>query len=506
MAMPLRIPTILDVREIARANFLKLSAEEETDYLSLLKGMVEDMDRFDRLPDPVRSLSHVTRDAGYRPSRDEDPYNALVRRCYVKANGKGKLAGKRLSVKDSISIAGVPLTCGSLVLQGYVPDTDATVIERVLDAGAEIAAITNMDDFAFAAAGETSAYGPTLNPHDSERLAGGSSSGAAAALYYDDIDLSIGCDQGGSIRIPASWCGVVGLKPTHSLVPYTGILGIDATIDHVGPMARNCADAALLLEVMAGPDPRDPRQLNTPPGFSLEKLDAGLKGVRIGILQEGFGTNGADPEVERVVRNAIRILAESGAETEAVSVSLHQQASSALFPVVAEGVTALMYGNGNGHHAKGYYNAGLASTLAKARRAQGDDFSPHLKLTLMLGTYLHEHYHGRIYAKAQNLRPVIQAAYDQALNQVDVLAMPTTPITANRCEPAKSMVRLVNDGWGMLSNTAPFDVTGHPAISIPCGKVGKLPVGLMLVAKHFNDGVLLGIGHAFEKAVAWETL
>src|ERR1700693_5131343 len=212
MAMPLRIPTILDVREIARANFLKLSAEEETDYLSLLKGMVEDMDRFDRLPDPVRSLSHVTRDAGYRPGRDEDPYNALVRRCYVKASGKGKLAGKRLSIKDSISIAGVPLTCGSLVLQGYVPDTDATVIERVLDAGAEITAITNMDDFAFAAAGEASACGPTLNPHDSGRLAGGSSSGAAAALYYDDIDLSIGCDQGGSIRIPASWCGVVGLK------------------------------------------------------------------------------------------------------------------------------------------------------------------------------------------------------------------------------------------------------------------------------------------------------
>jgi amidase len=504
--MPLRAPTILDVREMARANFLTLSVEEEADYLSLLKGMVEDMDRFDRLPDPVRQISHVTRDAGYRPSREEDPYNAIVRRCYVKGAGKGKLAGKRISVKDSISIAGVPLTCGSFLLQGYVPDTDATVIKRVLEAGAELTAITNMDDFAFAAAGETSAYGPTLNPHDTSRLAGGSSSGAAAALYYDDVDLSIGCDQGGSIRIPASWCGIVGLKPTHSLVPYTGILGIDSTIDHVGPMARNCADVALLLEVMAGPDPGDPRQLNTPANLSLDKLDAGVKNVRIGILQEGFGVDGADPEVESVVRKAIKILAESGAEAKSVSVPLHQQAGSALFPIVAEGVTALMYGNGNGHHAKGFYSAGLASTLAKARRSQADDFPPQLKLTLMLGTYLHERYHGRIYAKAQNLRPVIQNAYDQVLNQVDVLAMPTTPMTASRWEPNKGIVRLINDGWSPVSITAPFDVTGHPAISIPCGKVGKLPVGLMLVAKHFNDGLLLRVGHAFEQAVSWQSL
>lgn len=504
--MALRPPTISDVREMARANFLNLSAEEETDYCSLLRGMVEDIDRFDQLSDPVRPLTRASRDAGYRPGRDADPYNALVRRCHVKGGGSGKLAGKRLAVKDSVCIAGIPLSCGSLPLQGYVPDTDATVIKRVLDAGAEITAITNMDDFGFAAAGETSAYGPILNPHDTERLAGGSSSGSAAALLYDDIDLAIGCDQGGSIRIPASWCGVVGLKPTHGLVPYTGIVGIDATIDHVGPMARTCADAALLLEVMAGPDPADPRQLNTPSGFSLDMLEAGVKGIRIGTLQEGFGTAGADTDVERVVRRSIKILADSGAEVKSVSVPLHQQAGNALFPLVAEGMTALMYGNGNGYHAKGYYNAGLASTMARARRTQGDDFSPQLKLTLLLGTYLHDRYHGRVYAKAQNLRPVIQASYDQVLNQVDVLAMPTTLMTAIRCEPNKSMVRRINDGWSTVANTAPFDVTGHPAINIPCGKIQKLPVGLMLVAKHFNDGTLLRIGRAFEKAVAWETL
>ena len=167
-------------------------------------------------------------------------------------------------MKDSVAIAGIPLTCGSAILQGFVPRYDATVTDRILRAGAEIVCITNMDDLAFSGGGESSWYGPTRNPFDPERSAGGSSSGSAAALWYDGIDLAVGCDQGGSIRAPASWCGVVGLKPTHSLVPYTGIAGIDATFDHCGPMARTAEGAALLLQAMAGQDPGDPRQCEVP--------------------------------------------------------------------------------------------------------------------------------------------------------------------------------------------------------------------------------------------------
>ena len=160
----------------------------------------------------------------------------------MKGAKEGKLAGKRIGIKDNVCVAGIPMTCASRVLEGYVPDIDANVVLRILDAGGEIAAILNMDNFAFSGGGDTSANGPTRNPHNAEHLAGGSSGGSAAALYYPDIDLTIGGDQGGSIRIPASWCRVVGLKPTHGLVSYTGIVGIDATFDHTGPMARTAAD------------------------------------------------------------------------------------------------------------------------------------------------------------------------------------------------------------------------------------------------------------------------
>src|SRR5207245_3980027 len=209
-------------------------------------------------------LVYYERDPGGRPSRESDPLNAIIRRCSVKGAKGGKLAGKRIGIKDNVCIAGIPMTCASRVLEGYVPDIDATIIRCILDAGGDITAILNMDNFAFSGGGDTSAYGPTRNPHNPEHLAGRSSARSGAALYYKDIDLTIGDDQGGSIRIPASWCGIVGLKPTHSLVPYTGIVGIDPTFDHAGPMARSVAEVALLLEVIAGKDPMDPRQYDVP--------------------------------------------------------------------------------------------------------------------------------------------------------------------------------------------------------------------------------------------------
>ena len=221
-------------------------------------------------------------------------------------------------MKDSVAIAGIPLTCGSAILQGFVPSYDATVTDRILRAGAEIVCITNMDDLAFSGGGESSWYGPTRNPFDPERSAGGSSSGSAAALWYDGIDLAVGCDQGGSIRAPASWCGVVGLKPTHSLVPYTGIAGIDATFDHCGPMARTAEGAALLLQAMAGQDPGDPRQRELPRADyvgAVERAAADLRGLRIGVVAEGFSEGvGAEPATCDAVRAAAERLAGLGAE------------------------------------------------------------------------------------------------------------------------------------------------------------------------------------------------
>ncbi|HKA52120.1 MAG TPA: amidase family protein, partial [Candidatus Binatia bacterium] len=230
--MALRQPTADELRRLAAAHNFELTGEELEAYRALMPAMFDALDALDQTPAHLPEVTYSERSPGRRPSRQEDLLNAVVRRCSVKGAKSGKLAGKRLGIKDNVCIAGIPMTCASLVLDGYVPDFDATIITRILAAGGEITAVLNMDNFAFSGGGDTSAYGPTRNPHNPEHLAGGSSGGSGAALYYDDIDLTIGGDQGGSIRIPASWCGVVGLKPTHSLVPYTGIVGIDATFDH----------------------------------------------------------------------------------------------------------------------------------------------------------------------------------------------------------------------------------------------------------------------------------
>ena len=398
------------------------------------------------------------------------------------------------------------MSCGSLVLEGYIPDTDATIVTRLLDAGAEIVATLNMDNFAFSGAGDTSAQGAVLNPHNTDYLAGGSSGGSAAALYYDDIDVTIGGDQGGSIRIPASWCGVVGLKPTHGLVPYTGIVGIDNTFDHAGPMARTVADVALTLEVIAGKDPIDPRQGDVPVQPYTEALGRGANGLRVGVLAEGFGWGISEPDVDSGVNKAMQVFSELGAQTAEVSVPDHREAGGIIWGLIAEGATAYLRSNGMGHHWQGLYNPSLVETLGKSLRAQGNDLPPTVKLVLLVGSYMGEQYHGRMYAKAQNLRRVLRASYDRVLERVDVLAMPTTPMKAHKHEPDLGPQGIVSHGWDMLGNTAPFNMTGHPAISIPCGKSGGLPLGLMLVGRHFDDATLFQAAHAFEQQVNWETI
>ena len=376
------------------------------------------------------------------------------------------------------------------MLDGYVPDIDATIITRILDAGGEIRAILNMENFAFSVAGDTSAYGPIRNPHNPDHLAGGS----AAALYYDDIDLTIGADQGGSIRIPASWCGVVGLKPTHSLVPYTGMVGIDATLDHAGPMARTVADVAVLLEVIAGKDPLDPRQYEVPLQPYTQVLGQDITGIRLGVVREGFGTAVSEPDVDAKVREAVQALGELGAPVQEVSIPAHLEAGGMVWALLAEGMSALMFGNGVGHHWKGLYNESFANALGTSLQVQAQDLTPQTKFVIMMGTYLNRAYHGRLYAKAQNQRRVLQAAYDTVFEQVDLLVMPTTPMKAHLYEPDLNTYTRIEQGWNMLGNTAGFNLTGHPSLSLPCGKSDGLPVGLMLTGRHFDDASLLRVG------------
>ena len=251
--MAIEAPKKAELQRIAAENHFTLSDGEADSIEAALTPIIAFLERIDQMP--IASSPSVTqfrqRDAGRRPTPAEDPLNAVVRKISVKGAPSGKLKGKRIAVKDSVAIAGIPISGGSHVLEGFVPTDDATIVSRMLGEGAEMVATLVMDDFALSGEGTTSAHGHTLNPHRPEYCPGGSSCGSGAALYYDWIDITIGTDQGGSIRMPASWSGVAGIKPTYGLVPYTGVMSIDPSLDHVGPMARKVSDLALTLEVIA---------------------------------------------------------------------------------------------------------------------------------------------------------------------------------------------------------------------------------------------------------------
>src|SRR5579885_1459075 len=460
--MGMRAPQRDDLIEAAAINHFELSEQDLQHLLPMMGPLFARLDRLDRLPEPAQPLRWAHRDPGQRPQPQDDPLNAILRRCAVKGAATGKLAGKRIGVKDCVLVAGVPMSCGSLMLDGYIPDRDAAIVTRMLDEGAEIIAKLNMDNMAFSGSGATSAFGPVLNPHNREHLAGGSSGGSGAALYYEGIDLTIGCDQGGSIRIPASFCGAVGLKPTHGLVPYTDIVGMDPTIDHAGPMARKTADVALLLEVIADPVPGAGRIAYR------QELDKGIAGVRIGIVKEGFEWDGSEADVDAAVRRAAEAMAKLGARVEEVSIPVHRDAMHFASAVMAEGLAALFAQNGLVHHVKGPYNGHLA-------RAFGE-----------------------------GLRPWLRAQYDRALAHVDILVMPTTPTKAHRYDPKFDAYDEMVRGFATGNNTMVFDITGHPSLSVPCARSNGLPVGLMLTGRHFDDATLLRAAHAYEQSVAWE--
>ena len=472
--MTIRPPTKEQLIRLAQANHFSLSEEELRDFHGIISDLFDSYQTLEQMPSALPAIKYGERYGGMRPSGGDDPYNAIVRRCRVVGAAAGKLAGKRVGLKDNICMSGIPLTCGSLVMGGFVPEVDATVVTRLLDAGAEITAVLNMDDFAFSGAGDSSAYGPTLNPYSMDHLAGGSSGGSAAALFYDDIDMTLGGDQGGSIRIPASWSGVVGMKPTYGLVPYTGIVGIGHTFDHTGPMTRTVADNALMLEVIAGKDPLDPRQGEVVVGSYTGDLERGVEGLRIGVVSEGYGQEGAENDVNDCVRRALEEFTAMGAEVTEVPITEHLDYLPVFFGICISEATAVFQANGLGFGWKGLYNESLGVTLGKSRLAQGQDLPPTLKVTLLTGSYLNSVYHGALYSKAQNLRSGWKAAYDSALEKVDVLAMPTTPMKAHRRVPGINEMGVLGNAWDMLSNTAPFNVTGPSGPECPLRQVGGI--------------------------------
>jgi len=503
-----RSPSPEELEELAAAHHMSLSEEEIEMYAEMIPGMLEAYERLDELsppsPDPYRTI----RDPGYRPGPDEDPLNAFVTKCYVAGADSGPLAGYDVGLKDNIFVAGVELTSGSKVLEGYVPSQDATVVERVLDAGADITGKLSLEDMSYSGGGELCATGPVLNPHDSDYLAGGSSSGSAAAVVAGDVDVALGCDQGGSARMPASFCGCVGYKPTYGLVPYTGIVSAAHTLDHVGPMATNVEDCARVLDAIAGYDPLDPRQDSaTEADNYLEAVDVGATDLAIGVLEQGFGFEESEEAVDATVRESLTQFESSVNGLVDVSVPMHYDGMPIWTGIVLEETVALFQNEGVGRFGRSFYDEQFAKNFGRARRTSADDFPPTLKVSLLIGEYLSREYFGVYHAKAQNLRRSLTAAYDDALVSVDLLALPTTLTTALEREDDLDQAALVERGLSMhVTNAAPFNITGHPAISVPCGTVDGLPVGLMLVGREGEDATVLRAARAFEESVDWQSI
>jgi len=498
----LRKPPIAELQRIAQAYGFDLTPEEAAAFRDLMEATLASYRRLDQFVEPTLPVKYP-RDCGYRPTPEENRLNAWYWKCSIKGAASGKLAGKKIAVKDNVCVAGLPMMNGANVLEGFVPYEDASIVTRILDAGGEIVGKAVCEHLCFSGGSHTSDTGPVLNPHDHTRSAGGSSSGSAALVVAGECDMAIGGDQGGSIRIPSSYCGAFGLKPTYGLVPYTGVFPIELTLDHVGPMARSAADCALLLEVIAGTDGLDPRQSAAVRTEAYtQALTGDATGLRVGIVREGFGWPGAsEADVDAMVRDAAQRLTKVGATVSDISIPLHRDGVHIWTGVCIEGATMLMVnGNGMGTNWKGHYLTPLLDFYARSRRTRANDLSETVKLVVLLGQYMQDNYHGRYYAKAQNLARVLRAAYDEALRSVDLLIMPTTPMKATVIPPADaSREEYVARALEMIPNTSPFDVTGHPAMNVPCGMSDGLPVGMMVVGRHGEDGAVLRAAHAFEQ-------
>ncbi|MBD2847036.1 amidase [Paenibacillus sp. IB182496] len=506
----LRNPDLEEVMQLGRALGFDFTETEAEIARERMVSSLAALDQFYelRIEEERLPLRHLHRDPGYRPTEEEDPLNAFIRKCRVEGAEDGPLKGRTVALKDHTAVAGVPLTFGSHFMEGYVPDFDATVVTRLLDAGATITGKLNLVDFSngpgLAGTGD---FGRVKNPHRPEHVSGGSSSGSGAAVAGGYVDIAIGGDQGGSVRAPAHYCGVVGLKPTFGLIPHTGVIGSDPSLDYLGPMAKRVEDVATVLECVAGADGYDPRQANLPdlPDYT-SALAKGVKGLRVGILVEGFGFDGMEKDVEEAVLAGVDVLRAAGAQVKKISVPMHTDAHLMGLPLGLEGSKYLFDTNFGGAFAATWYPTSLITTIGRFKQSHGHEWPMTVKMRMTLAQYMQDRYHGRLYAKAQNVRKTVKRAYDAAFEEVDVLVCPTKPTKAPKYRQASTSGEAIEQilyraGEAHSRNTASFNYTGHPAISVPCAKSDGLPIGMQVIAPHFRDDLLLQVAYAFQESV-----
>lgn len=415
-----------------------------------------------------------------------------------KARTEGPLGGVPISIKDNICTRGWETTCASKILKGYIPPYDATIIAKLRQAGATIFGKLNMDEFAFGSSTETSIYGPTRNPWDLERVPGGSSGGSAASVAADEAFAALGTDTGGSIRLPAAFCGVVGLKPTYGRVSRYGLIAFGSSFDQIGPLTKTVEDSALVMNVIAGYDERDSTSADLPVPDYTKALKRNARGLRIGLPKEYF-VKGMDGEVEQAVREAARVYQKLGAEIKEVSLP-HTPYSVAVYYIVAVAEASSNLGRYDGVQYGFRARDGNLRDMYFETRDQG--FGQEAKRRILLGTFvLSAGYYEAYYRKGQKVRTLIRQDFEKVFGEVDLILTPVSPT------PPFKLGERVNDPLTMyLSDifTIAANLAGVPAMSLPCGFTHSgLPIGMQLMARPFAEETIFHAAYAYEQEMQW---
>jgi aspartyl-tRNA(Asn)/glutamyl-tRNA(Gln) amidotransferase subunit A len=450
------------------------------------------LERIQRLEPQLHSFLAVMADQALAQAKQVDAQLA-------KGETIGWLAGIPTGIKDNLCLRGTPTTCGSRILENFVPPYDATVTQKLAAAGAVVVGKTNLDEFAMGSSTENSAYQVTANPWDTSRVPGGSSGGSAAAVAADECVVALGSDTGGSIRQPASFCGVVGLKPTYGLVSRFGLVAYASSLDQIGPFGRTVEDAAILLGAIAGHDPKDSTSLDVPLPDYTECLIPDLKGKRVGVITETFG-EGLDGEVADAVQTAIQQLKELGAEIQEISCPRFRYGLPTYYVIAPSEASANLARYDGVKY--GYRSESADNLLSMYTQTRAQGFGAEVKRRIMIGTYaLSAGYYDAYYLKAQKVRTLIKEDFEAAFAKVDVLVCPTAPTTAFKAgeKTADPLSMYLSDLM-----TIPVNLAGLPGLSLPCGMDAQgLPIGLQIIGNVLREDLVLQTAYAYEQSTPW---
>jgi len=479
-----------DLKNLTIENARDLLDSRQISSLELTEAYLE---RIENTESDVNSFVTVSKETARNDAKNAD--------VLINSGSQNLLTGIPLQLKDNLCTSGIRTTCSSKMLENFIPPYDAFVAEKLKKQGAVLLGKGNLDEFAMGSSTENSAFQSTKNPFDITRVPGGSSGGPAASVSASQCLFSLGSDTGGSIRQPASLCGVVGLKPTYGRVSRYGLIAFASSLDQIGPITHTVKDSAMVLNNIAGFDSKDSTSLNVPVPNYLDKIDNGIKGFKIGVPKEYF-QEGIDPGVEKIIRDSLKVLENLGAEISEISLPLTSYALAVYYIIAPSEASANLTRYDGVKYGFNYSDAeNMWEGIEKTRQF---GFGDEVKRRILLGTYaLSSGYYDAFYLKAQKVRTLIRKEFEDAFQSYDVLAMPTSPSTAFKLNEK------MNDPMQMYLNdifTIPANIAGIPSISIPAGMNNGLPVGLQMMAGALQEEKLFQASYAFEQATDWHKI